>query len=416
MKITFTDAAIKRIKPRKATKGKNAGKLVDTKYADGSGLYLLVKVSGSKVWRYDIDKTIGGKRIRKTLTYGQYPAISLKEARQLHQDALNDLALGKIPTTKKAEKAIFTFSQLVEETHQRLELRAATLEKRKLRLEKYIIPRLDPIPLEQITAIDILNILKPIAEAGNRETAVRLAGYCRQIFDTALAMQLIPINPAESIARLLPKPKPVTNFSHLTDQQDLKALLLAIDNYTGSHAVKSALQFMPHVFLRPKNIRFLRWEYVDFTERLITFPAEQMKTNRPHKVPLSHQAFAILEQMQAITGGGEFVFHTGNDTPLSDATLTKALGRLRHPETGQALPKMTAHGFRHTASTLLNEMGHDAELIEMQLSHKDPNEIRDTYNKAERLPQRAKMMQAWSDYLDGLKADSNVIPFKTANG
>ena len=202
----------------------------------------------------------------------------------------------------------------------------------------------------------------------------------------------------------------------MTSPEDFKILLNGAEQYGGDVAVSQALQFMPLVFLRPHNIRFLRWSYVDLNAKLITIPAEEMKMNRPHKVPLSNQAVTILKHMKTITGGDALVFSTvrGKGKQMSENTLNTAIRRFKHPKTGEILGKgfMTSHGFRHTASTLLNEMGFNADVIEMQLAHLDKDRIRRTYNKAELIPERESMMQAWADYLEGLKRGANVIPIK----
>jgi len=403
MKRKLTDRKVKSLKPD----SKNY------READGGGLYLLVTKGGSKLWRYDCK--ISGKRV--TLSFGEYPDVSLGQAREKHEQARHDIAEGIDPRTNKQESALekpFSFYAL--ETNKRLELKPSTLTKRLSRQTKYLFPILDRKPVEQITAIDVLNICQPVADDGKHETAHLLATYCRQTFDTLLSMQLVDNNPAESISRLLPKLKRTEEkqFAHVTSKEDFLIILNGVDSYGGDFATAKALQLMPHVFLRPHNIRFMKWAYVDFDNRLITFPAEEMKMSRPHKVPLSEQALAILESMKPVTGNHELVFTTvrGNGAPMSENTLNNAIKRFKHPETGEPLGKgfMTSHGFRHTASTMLNELRFDADAIELQLAHLDKDRIRRTYNKAELMEERAQMMQEWSNYLDGLKNGADVIP------
>ena len=231
-------------------------------------------------------------------------------------------------------------------------------------------------------------------------------------------MQLISINPAESISRLLPKPKKSENFAHITDPKQFSKLLQGIDNYQGDFAVQQALRLMPLVMLRPHNIRFMKWEYIDFKQKQITIPAEEMKMSRPHKVPLSGQALEILESMKPLTGNHELIFLTaqGQRTgkEMSENTLNQAVIRIKDPDTGEKLGRgiMTSHGFRHTSSTFLNEMGFSADAIELQLAHANEDRIRATYNKAELMPEREKMMQAWANWLDSLKTNNKVLPFK----
>jgi integrase len=183
-----------------------------------------------------------------------------------------------------------------------------------------------------------------------------------------------------------------------------------MEQQKGDFAVKMALRFQTLVFLRPFNVRFLKWSYVDFTNKLITFPAEDMKMNRNHKVPLSAQALQILRQMQPLTGKYEYVFLTSisinaSKKPMTENTLNVAITRLVNPDTNENFGRgfLTSHGIRHTASTQLNELGFNADAIELQLAHAPRDRVRAVYNKAELMPERIKMMQAWADYLDELK-------------
>jgi integrase len=179
-----------------------------------------------------------------------------------------------------------------------------------------------------------------------------------------------------------------------------------------------AMKLIPLVFLRPCNIRYLRWEYINTADGFIELPADQMKTKKPFTVPLSKQALAIIEEMRPLTGEREFVFLTARgertNTPMSENTTTRAFQRLNNPETNQpyGVGFVTSHGFRHTASTFLNELGFSDDAIELQLHHEGKDRIRATYNKAQLITERVKMMQAWADYLDSLKAGADVIPIK----
>jgi len=400
MKRILTDAKLRNLKSKDKA----------YKVADGGGFYLFVTKAGLKSYRYDC--TLNGKRF--TLTIGTYPELSLADARLKHEQIRTDIANGIDPRAQKQQNKPFSYH--AQETMKTLDLRPSTAYKRSKRMEKHLYPVLDKIPVTEITAIHLLNLLKPIAEQGKRETAQLLSTYCRQTFDRLLSLQLIGVNPAESIARLLPKPKQSTNFAHITDPQLFAELLRGIDSYTGDYAVKQALKLMPLVLLRPVNIRFLKWEYIDVDGQLLTIPADDMKMNRPHKVPLSRQALAIIESMATITGNDELVFLSGNGQTtkkaMSENTLNQALIRVKI--NGKPLGRgiMTTHGFRHTASTFLNEMGYNPDAVELQLAHASADRIRATYNKAELMPERTIMMQEWADYLDGLKAGADVVPFK----
>ncbi|NRP95855.1 Prophage CP4-57 integrase [Marinobacterium sp. xm-g-59] len=397
MKRVLSDAKIKNLKPQE--KG--------YKVTDGGGLYVYVTKTGTKSFRYDAK--IDGSR--KTITFGTYPAMSLAEAREEHEKAHSLVAKGIDPRKTTTDKKNFSYYSL--EKMKTLDLRGATYTKRLGRMEKYLFPELDKKDVTLITAQDLSQLLKPIADSGKRETANRLVSYCRQTFDYLIGLQLIENNPADTVGRTLPKPKETRNFAHLTKVEDVALFLKAIDTHTGDYAVKKGLQFMSLVFLRPHNIRYLRWQYVDLANKLITFPPEEMKTDREHKVPLSTQALSILKDMQKLTGKLEYVFMSSisinnNKQPMTENTLNVAITRLINPNTGEQFGRgfITSHGIRHTASTQLNELGYNPDVIEMQLAHAHKDRIRAVYNKAEYMPERTKMMQEWADYLDKLKNET----------
>jgi integrase len=279
-------------------------------------------------------------------------------------------------------------------------------------MQKYLFPILDKKPIESITAVDLLTLLKPIADLGKRETAKNLAIYCRQTFNYLLSLQLIQNNPAATISELLPKPKKSTNFAHVTTQSDLGKVVRGVDLLEGDFSVKKALQLLPYLILRPHNIRFLKWSYVDLDNKLITIPSDEMKMDREHKVPLSDQAVKLFTELKPLTGNKAFVFMSATgiakNQAMSENTLNVALTRVIDEDTGKPFGRgfITSHGFRHSCSTMLNELGYNADAIELQLAHASKDRIRATYNKAELLPERSKMMQEWADYLDGLKNET----------
>lgn len=401
MKRHLTDRAIKSLKPQEK----------QFKKTDGGGLYLLVKPTGSKLWRYDF--AFKGKRL--TMAIGSYPEIDLSTARDIHEQARADLASNTDPRKRHDDNSqLKPFSFYARECINRQAISETTRKKKWQRIEKYLIPVLDKLPVDSVTTIDLLNICKPISDRGNRETAKLVATYARQVFNDLILLQLIPINPAAGLTELLPTPKPSENFAFTLEPKIISAFLNGFDSYTGDIAVKKALQLMPLVFLRPKNIRFLKWSFIDLDERLISIPKEDMKMKRPHFVPICDQAFEILSFMRTLTEGQEYVFTTamGNGKPMSENTLNQGIRRITNPETGKPFGKgfMTSHGWRHVASTFLHELGYDSMLVEAQLSHSDSNSVRSVYNKAEYLADRAKMLQEWADYLDGIKQGADVIP------
>lgn len=400
MKRALTDAKIKNLKPKQKA----------YKTADGGGLYVWTTSNGSKSFRYDFKAN--GKYA--TLTFGQYPALSLSKARQRHEEARNHVLRGEDPReTEKAQSLLSKpFSHYAKEMLNSQDIRDKTAEKKLAKMQRHLFGPLDRKAVASITAVDLLNLLKPIADAGKRETAKDLATYCRQTFNYLLGLQLIENNPAATVAELLPKPKKSSNFAHITDPKQFGAFLKGAEAYPGDIAIKKALQFAALTMLRPYNIRFLRWDYIDLEAKIITIPAEEMKMDRPHKVPLSTQALSILNDMKALTGRKELVFlsSSGQRTgvAMSENTLNQAVIKIKDPKTGKAIGRgvMTSHGFRHTGSTLLNERGYNADAIELQLAHSSKDRIRATYNKAELLPERTVMMQEWADYLDKLRHDA----------
>lgn len=403
--MALTDTAIKNAKP----------KIKAYKLSDSGGLFLLVKPSGYKSWKYDF--RINNKR--GSYTIGKYPDISLKQARKEHLQARELVAQGINPKQIKIQRKVShelsnrRFSYYMNQWLSKQVYAESTLKDLKQRIDKNLTPYLDKKNLNEYTTADLLKIMIRISERGARETSVRLANIVRRVFNEVLILGIIETNPAQGLAELLPKPdrRIDKNFGHITSPEELKVLLNQIDTPSPRQdfAVTQALKLMPLVFLRPYNIRFLKWEYIDFDKKMIKLPAAELKNNKPLDVPLSTQAEAILKQMQEVTGDKTYVFVTsrGRDIPLSENTTTAALKRLINPLTKKPYGSgyMTSHGFRHTASTLLNELGYEADIIELQLAHTNKDRVRATYNKAQWIDKRIAMMQEWADYLDSIKAD-----------
>ena len=385
------------------------------KLTDGGGMYLLVKPNGSKYWqyRYRLNKKQG------TYQIGSYPDISLKKARDEHQLAREHVAGGINPKTIKLERKAeeerknHQFDYYYKAWLSNQNLAASTLKDLKQRVKKNLTPYMNKKGIGEYTTLDLLKILQRISDRGARETAIKMAGVLRRVFNDILLLQLIENNPAAGLAELLPKPDPKKkkNFSHITNPDELAKLLKTIDQVRPrqDYAVSMALKLMPLVFLRPKNIRYMKWEFIDFRKKQILFPASEMKRNADHVVPLASQALKILTAIHELTGGDEYVFSTGrgNGKPMSENTTTKAIQTLVDPDTGKPFGRdfITSHGFRHTASTMLNEMGYDLDVIELQLAHLSQDRIRATYNKAQWMEKRTLMMQEWADYLDELKRE-----------
>jgi integrase len=260
--------------------------------------------------------------------------------------------------------------------------------------------------------VDVLKVLKRIEERGIHETAHRARQRCAQVFRYAVQAARADRDPTVDLKGAL---APVVKEHHasVTEPARIGELLRAIDGYKGQAVTGYALKLSPYLFVRPGELRHAEWSEFDLDgqEPLWRIPEEKMKMGEQHVVPLARQAVVLLRELNSITGRGRYVFPSlrSGSRPMSDNTVNAALRRL-----GYTNEEMTGHGFRSLASTCLNEQGYHPDLIELQLAHAERNQVRAAYNKAKRLPERRKMMEAWADYLDGLRADANVVPLRRA--
>ncbi|MBO1926641.1 integrase arm-type DNA-binding domain-containing protein [Thiomicrorhabdus sp. 6S2-11] len=404
MKRKLTDRRVLTLKPQDK----------QFKESDGGGLYLLVKPSGTKTWRYDF--ALFGNRY--TLTIGQYPDITLKRARELHEQARGFIAEGLDPRVelKRLKGTQYKpFSAYALDLLKDAPIKDITRRKKLEVMQLHLFPVLDKTPVDKITTIQLYEHFKGLYDAGKQETLRKSISYAKEVFNRLFALQIISINPASGLNDLFPAKNGTSSKSmpSSNDENSLKLLLQGFDNYHGSLPIKMALKFMPYVFLRPKNIRHLTWQNIDWENKMLTYKEGDMKKDRAHKVPLSNQALEILRNMQEINGNRTYVFTTytaKKDIPPVESTLSCAINRTKHPETGEPVGKglMSPHGWRHTASTILNELKFDKDAIEAQLAHMDKDRIRAAYNKAEWMPERIKMMQAWADHLDAIKKATNL--------
>lgn len=408
-KDLLTDAA-----PRNAKPG---GK--DKKLSDGGGLYLLVTPTGGKWWRFKY--RFGGKE--KLLSFGTYPEVSLKKAREKREEARKQVAAGIDPgEQRKAEKATEkaqaaeakaieenTFEKVAREWFNKFSPSWVPSHADKIirRLERDFFPWLGNRPIREITESDLLEALGRIEERGAIETARRALQNCEKIFRYAAVTQRTDKNPAIGLGEYLTS---VEQKSHaaIIDPKAIGGLLRAIDAYKGFLVVKCALRLAPLLFVRPGELRKAEWAEIDLDRAEWNIPAERMKMKRPHLVPLSRQAVEILQELRALTGSGRYVFPgaRSNGRPMSENSVNAALRSM-----GYTSEEMTGHGFRAMARTILDEVLQvRPDFIEHQLAHavRDPNGR--AYNRTAHLAERRKMMQTWADYLDGLKAVAKVIP------
>ncbi|MCG9033250.1 tyrosine-type recombinase/integrase [Laribacter hongkongensis] len=274
------------------------------------------------------------------------------------------------------------------------------------RFERDVFPWLGSRPVAEIDAPALLAVLRRIESRGAIETAHRAMQSAGQVFRYAIATGRAQRNPAADLVGAL-APAIKQSFPTITDPTRIAELLRAIDGYQGTLPTLCALRLAPLVFVRPGELRKAEWSEIDLDGSTWIIPAERMKMREKHVVPLSKQAVAILRELHPLTGDGRYVFPGArtNGRPMSENTINAALRRL-----GYDKDTMTGHGFRHMASTLLNEQGWNRDAIERQMAHAERNQVRAVYNYAEYLPERRKMMQAWSDYLDALKAGTAAKP------
>lgn len=392
----LTEVAIRNAKPKDRP----------YKLFDGGGLYLEVAPSGGKLWRLKF--RFGGRE--KRLALGAWPTVSLKTARQKAAEAKGRLADGIDPGEhrKLTKKDADSFEAVAREWFAKFSRDWAPTHAEKIirRLERDVFPWIGARPVGQITAPELLAVLRRIEARGRLETAHRAHQNCGQVFRYAVATGRAERDPSGDLRGALAPWKP-KHYATLTDPQAIAALLRDLDGYAGSFVTACALRLLPLVFVRPGELRRAEWTEIDLDAAEWQIPAAKMKARQPHRVPLSRQAVAILRELHPLTGRWVFPGARAKGEPLSENTLNAALRRL-----GYDKDTMTAHGFRSIASTILHEQGWPSDIIERQLAHAERNKIKAAYNRAEHLPERRKMMQAWADYLDALRAGGNVIPLR----
>ena len=378
---------------------------------DGNGLYLHVLKTGN-VWRYDYQ--FKGKR--RTSKLGRYPEMSLTQARTA-RNAIKEQALaGRDPQASDTDmqaKQGTSFSMVAAEWFAGdYEWSKGHRETVEARLRLYINPAIGNLPIADVTAREIKAILDDRVAADHRETARKLKLIIGQICRYAELEGHIEQDPTYALRGYFSekknKPKRRQSFAHTTDPKVLKQILRAIDLYNGTPEVKTALQLLPRIFIRPGELRHGAWSEIDFNAAEWIIPASRMKVsdNGDHIVPLSTQSIALLKDLYQITGRGLLIFPQikKRNQPLSENALNSALRRMDIPKNIQ-----TAHGFRHTASSMLNQRKkYDPDLIETQLHHVD-HSTRGKYNSANYMQQRRAMMQDWSNYLDQLKTGAQVL-------
>ena len=401
--------------------------------ADGDGLVLIVKPSGAKVWwlRY----RFAGKA--KTLSIGVYPVVSLRDARDRAFEAKKLLVINVDPSAEKQAQK----TALMEHAERQVQETASAFEriarewfekhsqslgwednhasKILARLENDVFPWMGDRSVAEITAPELLTVIRRIEARGALETAHRTLSVCGRIFRYAVASGLADRDPSGDLKGALPPYRKDNHFAAITDPKQVGNLMRDIEGYSGTNVVRVAFALSPRVFLRPGELRQLEWSWVDVASAIITIPPSAHKTGKrtqaPHLVPLSRQSIELLEEIKPLTGNGKYVFPGERDKnrPMSDNAIRSAMRRL-----GWSGEEMTPHGFRALASTILDNKGYKQEWIERQLAHDEYNKVKAAYKRDLHLmymPERKRMMQEWSDYLDSLRDGAKIIPLKEMN-
>jgi len=404
--MLLTDTKLKHLKP--------AAK--EQSFSDGRGtqLYCRIKPNGLKafIFRYRYHGRVNN------ISLGKYPATSLKTARARAVEYKSLLANGINPVAHLAEQLKanqMTFAYVADEWLAVKSTEYSPKHKKQVKdkINRLINPIFANIRIDTIETPAIINFLRKFEAKGHLAQRDKLKGILNQIFAFAVAAGICKYNPVTGISVALKSYK-AKHLAFIQKQGDIYQLLNDIDQYKGNYTTAMALKLAPLVLLRPSELAGLKWSEVDIVNKQLNIKADRMKMRRKHVAPLSTQALAIIENMKQYFGHTQYVFPNSRDAnkPINISTLRMALRSIGY--NGIKQPKQDVHGFRHLASTKLHEMANPykftSEIIEKQLAHEENNKVKATYNHAEYLPERQRMMQLWADYLDSIKAGADVIP------
>jgi integrase len=381
--------------------------------ADEKGLYIEVFPNGSKLWRFKY--RTGGKE--KRLALGAFPETTLTDARSKRdayrkqvQEGVDPLRERRLERLERKVNAGHTFAEVATDyirvKYQNEGKAKATIEKQYFFMS-HLTPTLGNTPLGDIKPIELMAALRKLEAKGHRQTAKCTRAFASRVFRYGVGIGKCSDDPARLLSGNLSAPK-VKHREAILNPKRMGEFLRAADDYTGQPIVKIAVQLLPHVMLRPGELRLGNWQEIDFDKSVWLIPAERTKMRKPHAVPLSTQAVTLLRELERHSGGVEYMFRgQGKKGPISENTLNQAYKRM-----GFGSNEVTPHGFRTTASTFLNETGQwNKDAIEKALAHKDTDAIRAIYNRGTYWTERVQMMQWWSDYLDRLKTGAVVLPF-----
>ena len=385
-------------------------KAKDYKLSDGGGLFLLVTKRGTKLWRV---KYIINKK-EKLLSLGKYPDITLSKARELREENKQLIANGidpnelkqiaKLKQQEQEERDLNTLDNITDEFFIQIEDSATPKYLKKLRsyYDNHVKSALGARPIKEVHRVDILSIVDTMQEKGIYESTKKTLNLLERLFKYSIAREYTEHNIiADFDKKMILNKKAVRHHPTITDDKTIKLLLESIDNYTGEIVTKYALKIVPHLALRPIELRSMKWDYINFEDNIIVIPADKMKMRLEHIVPITSTVMKYIEELQEHTGDKVYLFANSvyKDRYMSENTINVALRRM-----GFSKDEIVSHGFRSMFSTIANEKSHfSSDVIETQLAHSIGNSVSRAYNRAKYLDERVKLMQWWSDYLDEVK-------------
>lgn len=402
MPARLTDTAVRNAKPREKA----------YKLTDGGSLFLLVTPTGSKLWRYRY-RLAGAENL---FAVGEYPAMGVQQAREARDAARRLVKEGIHPAQHRrasrlvaATEAANTFEAVAREWIEQNRAHWSAYYARQVEtvLAGDVFPEIGGLPIRAVTSAQVLAILKEIEKRGAPSIALLIRQWVSAIYRYAVATLRADVDPASALRGAVRKPK--TQHKRPLTRKELALFLAKLKESQSGPQVSTALHLLLLTFVRPGEVRGARWKEFDLDAAEWRIPAERMKMREPHIVPLSRQAVRLLQKLREETGNRPQLFPNARDPKrdMSPTTLNRALERMGYA--GQ----FSAHGFRATASTLLNEMGYRADVIERQLAHRERNRVRASYNQASYMAERKKMMQDWAAFLDALERGDNVTPIRS---
>ncbi|MBY4596701.1 tyrosine-type recombinase/integrase [bacterium BD-1] len=402
MPARLTDTAVRNAKPREKA----------YKLTDGGSLFLLVTPTGSKLWRYRY-RLAGAENL---FAVGEYPAMGVQQAREARDAARRLVKEGIHPAQHRrasrlvtATEAANTFEAVAREWIEQNRAHWSAYYARQVEtvLTGDVFPEIGGLPIRAVTSAQVLAILKEIEKRGAPSIALLVRQWVSAIYRYAVATLRADVDPASALRGAVRKPK--TQHKRPLTKKELALFLAKLEESQSGLQVSTALHLLLLTFVRPGEVRGARWKEFDLDAAEWRIPAERMKMREPHIVPLSRQAVRLLRTLREETGNRPQLFPNARDPKrdMSPTTLNRALERMGYAG------HFSAHGFRATASTLLNEMGYRPDVIERQLAHRERNRVRASYNQASYMAERKKMMQDWANFLDALERGDNVTPIRS---